>query len=121
MKIKMRLNTKVIIAYIIISTVLFTLGGIVLFNYLRREVDEKVDWKLYAEKEQIIEASNDKQSQQEKRTMYHTITRIADRYVNIEKIDGGVVLQEELKDTLLPTFLFLGTVMRPYRQLKFFT
>ena len=121
MKIRMKLNTKVIIAYIIISTVLFTLGGIVLFNYLRREVDEKVDWKLYAEKEQIIEASNDTLSRHEKRTMYQTINRIADQYDAIEKIDGSVVPQEELKDTLLPTFLFGGTVMRPYRQLKFYT
>lgn len=117
----MKLNTKVIIAYILISTVLFAIAGVVLFIYLRKEVDEKVDWKLYADKQRIIEASNDTAARHERRTMYHTINLIADRYVEIEKVEGEVICQDELKDTLLPTFLYGGEVMRPYRQLRFYT
>ncbi len=121
MKLIMKLNTRVILTYVFISTALFTIAGIVLFIYLRKEVDEKVDWKLYADKQRIIEASNDTLSRHEKRTMYHTINLIANRYVDIEKVNGEVFCQDEMKDTLLPTFLYGGTVMRPYRQLRFYT
>jgi signal transduction histidine kinase len=121
MKITLNLNTKVIITYIFISTVLFAIAGIVLFNYLKREVDEKVDWKLYADKQRIIEATRDSTVRHEKRTMYHTINRIADRYVDIEKVKGNLIPGDELKDTLLPTFLYGGNVRRPYRQLRFYT
>lgn len=52
--------------------------------------------------------------------MYQTINLIADRYVDIERVDGNAILQDKLKDTLLPTFLYGGNVRRPYRQLRFY-
>lgn len=32
-----------------------------------------------------------------------------------------LIIEDELKDTLLPTFLYGGNIYRPYRQLKFYT
>lgn len=121
MKMKVTLNARVTFAYLIITTILFTIAGIVLFIYLRMEVDEKVDWKLYADKQRIIEASKDTLTHHEKRSMYQTINLISQRYVDVERVGVDVVFEDEIKDTLLPTFLYGGDIYRPYRQLRFYT
>ena len=117
----MKLNTKITITYIIISTLLFSTGGIVLYNYIRREVDEKVDWKLYADKKKIIKASKDSCSHRDIRSMYQTGSMIAQRYIEINPIKNNIIYEDEIKDTLLPTFLFGEKMETPYRQLTFYT
>ena len=119
---KMKLNSKVTFTYIVISSVLFLIGGIILYQYIRKEVDEKVDWKLYANKDRILEAAKDSESRHSRRSIYRAASSIAERYIEIDRYKCDPVLYEdEIKDTLLPSFLYGGVVQTPYRQLKFYT
>jgi len=119
---KMKLNSKVTFTYIIISSILFLVGGVILYNYIRKEVDEKVDWKLYANKDRIIEAAKDSDSRHSRRSIYRAASSIAERYIEIDRYKCDPTLYEdEIRDTLLPSFLFGGIVQTPYRQLKFYT
>ncbi len=118
---KIRLNTRFTITYFLISTALFAVGGVVLYTYLRKEVDEKVEWRLQSDRDRIIDARNKSDSLTEAMSIYQMADLISRRYIEINEVFPDHPMTEEIKDTLLPTFLFGMLSIRPYKQMKFHT
>jgi len=117
---KIRLNTRFTITYFLISALLFAIGGLVLYTYLRKEVDEKVEWRLLSDRDRIIDARDKSYSMDEKMSIHQMAEKISGRYIEITEACPADPLIEEIKDTLLPTYLFGRLSERPYKQMRFY-
>ena len=49
----MKLISKITINYFVITLIVFIIGGMAAYLFIRGEVEEKIDWKLKAEKKFI--------------------------------------------------------------------
>ncbi len=106
----MKLITKITINYFIITLIVFIIGGMVAYLFIRQEVEEKIDWKLKAEKKFIIQHDT-------------TISDISTQAMNISSyleilpLSNPNSFVEELKDTLV--FNPIRRRIEPFRQLRF--
>ncbi len=106
----MKLITKITINYFALTLVVFILGGIAAYVFIHREVEEKIDWKLKAEKKYILQHA----------------TQISDisvqnmnlsSYLEIGQLNDQQNFVEELKDTLVHNPI-RGQI-EPFKQLRF--
>jgi signal transduction histidine kinase len=118
---QIRLSTRFTFTYFLISTALFAVSAVVLYTYLRKEVDEKVEWRLQADRDRIVDARSKCDSLAGEVSIYQMADMISHRYIEIKEVCASHPMTEEIKDTLLPTFLFGMISNRPYKQMKFYT
>ncbi len=106
----MKLITKITINYFIITLIVFIIGGMAAYLSIREEVEEKIDWKLKAEKKFILQHDS-------------TISDISIQTMNISSyleilpLSNPESFVEELKDTLV--FNPIRRQIEPFRQLRF--
>lgn len=106
----MKLITKITINYFIITLIVFIIGGMAAYLSIREEVEEKIDWKLKAEKKFILQHDS-------------TISDISIQTMNISSyleifpLSNPESFVEDLKDTLV--FNPIRRQIEPFRQLRF--
>lgn len=118
----MKLLTKISINFFILSMTVFLLSGITAYYFLRVEVDEKVDYKLFDEKQDFIQRYSEGTSE------IPLIDNSISVHFNIKKIPLTFNSIEVIKDTLIHAQSRFNKHhsphnkklhLQPYRQLTF--
>ncbi|MFA8344419.1 MAG: sensor histidine kinase [Rhodothermaceae bacterium] len=114
----MKLINKITLNFFLVSSLIILISGVAAYFFLRHEVDEKVDYKIYDEKREVIRRFAENYS--EMTSDYKNLSI----HLNIEKTTFTNRYWEEIKDTLIPAprkhkHSRYKPPLQSYRQLRF--
>lgn len=105
----MKLLTRISLNYFLLTALILLLGGFSAYMFVKQEVDEKIDFRLFDDKELIEKISTPAELNEYRPTF-------AD-YLEIIPIANPALFQESLIDTLIETPFRSRAI--PYRQISF--